>query len=351
MNKENKYWLHRISHEWAVSYELFEMGYLSMGWSMFSKSGILETAREETSEHFEITYKSIMSDRNKSRWSMWYFAQFDIDDYIVVPMFNGEFSICKVLEKAKPISEIKNIIGDFEDKENKQIMWKDDLLVREGEKIDLGFVIKIKIVKKCLKRKEFADSALTARMKLRKTNGNISDLKESVDRTLKAEKPINFYENVIEQGADLLHKQIMQDLSAEKFELLVKAYMKKIGADSVGIPPKNEMGKKDYADADVIATFDSLKIIIMIQVKFHTNSTNSWGIEQIRRYKEQIEDETTELENENCDEYVNIPWVISTCDEFSNDAIEIAKKEKVFLVNGKEFSKMLLNAGLEKLEI
>lgn len=35
-----RYWLHRISHEWDVSYKLLSAGYLSIGWSALAGSGI-----------------------------------------------------------------------------------------------------------------------------------------------------------------------------------------------------------------------------------------------------------------------------------------------------------------------
>jgi len=39
------YWLHRISHHAEVSHPLLERGYLSIGWSDFSKPDFVEKAR------------------------------------------------------------------------------------------------------------------------------------------------------------------------------------------------------------------------------------------------------------------------------------------------------------------
>ena len=36
------YWLHRISHEREVSYDLLEKGYLTIGWSNFIGTDILK---------------------------------------------------------------------------------------------------------------------------------------------------------------------------------------------------------------------------------------------------------------------------------------------------------------------
>ena len=351
---EKNYWLHRIKHEWEVSYKLLEMGYLSLGWSVFSKTNILEAARSKDSntDKFEKIFNEIRpGEKNRSRWSMWYFAQFNVGDYIIVPRFDGEFSVCEVIEIAKSIGDIKEEIGDFTDKNNNTITWEDGLLTRNNEKIDLGFVIKVKEVKHALKRKEYADSALTSRMKMRTTNGNISDLRDSVEEVVNSNKPINFYENVVDAGVDLLFERIKKDLNPDKFELLVEKYMQKIGANNTYIPSKNERGKKDYADADVIASFDALKITVQIQVKFHEDETPSWAVEQIIKYKEQLEDEHSELTHENNDDFTIIPWVISSCDDFDIEAKNKAKEENVRLVNGKDFSRMLMDVGLANLSI
>lgn len=49
-----RYWLHRISHEWDVSYKLLSAGYLSIGWSALAGSGIERVVRSATnSQPFE----------------------------------------------------------------------------------------------------------------------------------------------------------------------------------------------------------------------------------------------------------------------------------------------------------
>ncbi len=45
--------------------------------------------------------------------------------------------------------------------------------------------------------------------------------------------------------------------------------MEKIGAEYSIIPAKNKPGKKDGADADIIAEFENIKHIIYIQAKHH----------------------------------------------------------------------------------
>lgn len=38
--ENNKYWLHRISHEWDAAYKLLSEGWLTIGWSSLYDSGI-----------------------------------------------------------------------------------------------------------------------------------------------------------------------------------------------------------------------------------------------------------------------------------------------------------------------
>ena len=66
------YWLHRISHEWEISYPLLEKGYLSYGWNDFSNTDLLEKTKTEGWSYFE----SFMSKNNitaRSRYSLWRF--------------------------------------------------------------------------------------------------------------------------------------------------------------------------------------------------------------------------------------------------------------------------------------
>ena len=55
-----KYWLHRISHEWDVSCKLLSMGYLTIGRSAYSQSGIESKATcNKDTDVFESMMKSL----------------------------------------------------------------------------------------------------------------------------------------------------------------------------------------------------------------------------------------------------------------------------------------------------
>lgn len=109
-----KYWLHRISHEWDVSYKLLSMGYLTIGWSAYSNSGIERkvTCSNDT-DVFESMMKSFGEQGSRSRWNLWYFCNFRKNDYVVVPLFNGEFSIFRLKSRAMPIGGIPVLPDNF----------------------------------------------------------------------------------------------------------------------------------------------------------------------------------------------------------------------------------------------
>ena len=267
-------------------------------------------------------------------------------DLVVVPSW-GTFSVYELTEDmARPVSEIE--LSEIKDWHGNKIEKKENgLLYRttgESDKlIDLGFVRKVKLIKKDIPRYEYADSALTSRMKIRYTNADITDLKASIEKALEGFKkgqPLNIYSQIISKTRQSILDTIRKELKPEKFELLVKWYFERIGASEVYIPSKNESDKE--GDADVVAVFEPLKTIIYSQVKFHTGETSSWAIEQIKNYKDQKD--TMD------DGYSKIYWVISSADNFSKESYDFAKEAKVQLVDGKQFATMLLEAGILNLD-
>ena len=175
-------------------------------------------------------------------------------------------------------------------------------------------------------------------MKIRQTNADISDLAESVQNVINADTPINLYATVIEELAEKLLDAIRIQLTPDKFELLVKWYFEKIGASHVFRPGKNSADKWDGADADIIAEFDSLKIMFYVQAKLHDDITSQWAVEQIAMYKDQHEFSSGE--------YTVIPWVISTASGFSADAVTMAQENNIRLITGTEFARLLIDAGI-----
>lgn len=335
-----RYWLHRISNEYDVSYSLLMKGYLTLGWSNFADTTIMDDARKDVSEFEKICKKKECADK-RSRWSMWYFAQFAKGDTVVVPLYDGKFMICKVTEQAKPIQAFTD---DFEAglKAN----------INSGE-IDLGFAAKVDFLTEEFMRSEYAEDALAARMKMRQTNGEITDrdIIDNIDKIIRGEKITPFCVSV-KGCADEFLKPILDKLTPIQFEKLIQQYMQKLGADDAFIPAKNEPGKTDSADADVIAIFNALKIVVLIQAKHHKEITDKVAVNQIAKYTDQVKADGSKLL---CDysvkDYLKIPWAVTSADCFDKQAAEEANEKKVRLINRKEFAEMLLDAGIVNINI
>lgn len=333
------YWLHRISNEWGVAKPLLDKGYLTIGWQcLITEKSLCECIIDKHGEGFEPLMNELKV-KWRSRWCLERFARFKQGDTVVVPFYDKSFAVVEVEETAKSICDLpKDIIDGFTD----IILKEDGLADTTNRNIDIGFFVKVKTPVKIIPR-SYAVDKLQMRMKMRQTNASIDDLAEAVEDAAKREVPIDVHEILVEESANTILMQIKKYVTADNFERVVKWYMEKIGASKVYIPPKNSNEKKDYADADVVAVFDSLGVTIYIQVKKHDDKTNSWAVEQIVKYGEQQEKNFVEG-------MTYILWVVSTADDFNDDAKGKANEKGVRLINGKEFSRMLAEVGVNGID-
>ena len=342
---ERNYWIHRISHIAEISYPLLENNYLSYGFSDFEEDGFIDGVRGENGWQFiEEQFLLKWGELSRGRYQLWNFIkEMKAGDWVVVPT-SGAFSIYESLDD-KPImvKDIKGVV--IKNWNGEEVLRNEDgyLVNSKGDKIDLGFARRVKVIQKNISRYDYADGALTARMKVRQTNVCINDLKENVQKALEGSinnKPIHF-RNEINDVIPTICTIIQTKLNPDKFEFLVKRYFERIGASSVVIPPKNPSNKVDYEDVDVIATFDLLKTIYYVQVKHYRGETNSWGADQIAHLKE-LEAMKDDRQD---DGYTKVYWLVSSSELFTEECINKAKETNVQLIDGKTFSSMLLDAG------
>jgi hypothetical protein len=334
---ETQYWLHRISYEWDVSSRLLNHGYLSIGWGDLARKDIPKTVKEDDKTTFDSAMREAFGELRRGRSGLWNFCKFAPGDIVVVPLFEGKFSIYKVT--GEPISVIDLPPADCPDGTR---LGEDHLIYRANEpnRVDLGFVVKAEAIATNLSRYHNASSRLSARMKMRQTNGNIGNIRQYVDEARNGYTISNFHSDARSALAKVLLDEISR-LGDRQLEQLIAWYFKKLEADNVDLPAKGEHGKENGADADVVATFEDLKTIYYVQAKRHDGKTNEWAVKQINSYKEQ-KDEVIE-------EYATIPWVISTCESFNEIAVTMAKTNRVRLLNGILFAEALLDAGLSRL--
>lgn len=342
-----KYWLHRLtSGENALGFAhplLFSHHYLSIGWSDFSSDAFVRQVQTEGETAIEDALQGEGWGLPKNRWNLWRFIhEMKKGDIVLVPT-SQEFSLFEI-EDDDVFSNESIDSSVFVDWNGKQGIRQEDgyYYNKDGQTIDLGFYRRVKPILYNIPRMGFADQKLISRMKIRQTNADITDLKDSIENARKAfeeHKPINLKEKIIEETAPKLLNLIKDMTSADSFENLVEWYLKSLGARTE-IPSKNASDKGE-GDADVIGYFENIKTAIMVQVKKHEGITDEWAIQQIKAYKT----------NRSYDDYHTQMWVISSCEHYSLQAMNDADEAGVRLISGVEFATMILNAGLEGLNL
>ncbi len=337
------YWLHRITggdYALPVSSELYTKEYLSIGWCDFSNEYFLKAIKSgETA--FNQMYMVEWGYLPRNRYNLWRFINsMKPGDYVIVPQYRS-FSVCQIADDVIYTNEsideglLIDWNGDKLSRDDQFRIWNKD-----GKQVDLGFYRRIRFVARDIPR-DYANQDLYSRMKIRQTNAHISDLGKSVEEAIDRfinKRPIQLRASILESTGDTVLNLIRKLYNHDRFEDLVEKYLYSIGADRVGKPSKNE-SPTDDGDADRVGYFDKLGVAIMVQAKKHTDKTDSWAVEQIKAYRQ----------NHSNDD-ATILWVISTCDDYSEEAKRLAQEYHVVLINGKEFVEMLLDTGLKDLD-
>lgn len=322
---------------------LFKQGFLSIGWSDFSADCFVSLVKGSAGWDFmEAEMKRVGYGTPRNRYNLWRFIrEMKAGDIVIVPT-SYEFSVFIIADDriySNESMDFTNCSGWYGEK----IELKEGYLFStQGQSVDLGFYRKVEKIAIHLPRQLYADQALTSRMKIRQTNVEITDLKDSVDEAIDAfrrNKPLRLKEQFAEESVPKLLNSILRITDDRKFEDLVEWYLKSLGA-KVETPGKNESATSD-GDADKVGYFDNIKTAIMVQAKKHSGTTDGWAIEQIKAYRS----------NHQYGDYSTQMWVISTCDMFSERAMKEAETSGIRLIDGKEFCRMILDAGLQGLTL
>ena len=267
-------------------------------------------------------------------------------DRVVVPTW-GAFHVYTVTDDARLAPRhIQPDLQNLQSWHGKSAVVTDEGYIEESDPpgiLDLGFFRRVEPVKRDIPRQGYADAALTRRLKVRQANVEVSDLRESIETALERyeeKRPVNLRDQVLERCAGEVRETVLDSLAPGQFEELIRDYFRQQGAVAY-IPAKNQRDRE--GDADVVATFESLKLIIYVQAKLHDGTTDGWAVKQIKEYAEGKEGNGAD------DGYVRLPWVISTAERFSVDCLEAARRGQVRLVDGDEFAKMLLDSGIQQL--
>lgn len=345
--EEKKYWLHRCKcgdRAWPFTHELLtKHNIISIGWSDFSFQD-KHAKLIKSWASFEQVFEEAGWGHPRNRTNLWRFLlEMKKGDVVVVPLDSGKFSIYEIADNTVYNNETFD--------QSLWVNWNGERAsldsdgypaYLDGQQIDMGFYRKVIPVRLNLSRNDYANQALHSRMKIMTTNANISDLAKDVESTIAQKEPINLKASFVAESAKILCRQMQELMNPDKIEELVRWYMVSLGAN-VNVPAKNSATTEE-GDADVIATFDKLNShTILIQVKAHQGSTDKWAVEQISSYahtiKRNLEDKTSQL------------WVVSTCDDYTEETKKLAKEKGVLLVNGLDFAEMLIDNGLYSLPL
>lgn len=311
-----RYWIHRCKYQGGFEI-LDKENKLTIGFSdCANNEEMVNTIKRNAGKEFDDIYKEIYGGAIwRSRWSLWYFTcEMKTGDIVVVPR-DGGFSVCRLIGEVSlsPLRDVK----------------------------DIGFEWNVeKIVNNKGPRENYASNALLSRMKCYQTTADICDLADSVENAIKRveeNKPFSLPIELADKCYEMLGAKGYG--SPDHFEQLLLAYFTKQGAKAK-VLPKNNSDK--VGDCDVEAVFPLLHLTISVQAKKHWGQTGDWAVQQIADYAE------NRKKSDNTDanwSYVN--WVVSFAEEFTETAVQKAQMNGVVLINGKDFCKMLISAGLE----
>ncbi|GHV90625.1 hypothetical protein AGMMS50268_11280 [Spirochaetia bacterium] len=342
-----QHWLHRISYLDYVSYPLLEAGYISIGWSDLSTTTFLKKSTDEEGDYFDNQFNEKWGSLPKGRYSLWRFlAEMKKGDWVIVPSWKN-FSIYEIMDPSAILPGSFEIKDNFTDWNGAKILHDGEGRFKlEGEEdyLDIGFLRKVKPLFENIPRYEYADAALMARMKIRNTNANISDLEESIKKAVSGFKekcPINLKSSLINLSVTKWLETILKELSPDKFERLVEKYLEKAGASSTELNPEKNSREKS-GDVDVVAVFEPIKTIVNVQVKRHEGETSDWAVQQINDF--------ANAKQSVSDGYSRVYWVITSSDSFSKEAEKLAIKNGILLFDGKQFVQMLMEAGIGNID-
>ena len=348
------YYQHRISHCHEWSYPLLdECGLLSVGWSHFASrqfvnghqqpGGFNENPFDRVPEAVDEEWQGW----GKRAHSLGRFLQMNQGDRVVVPIWGRQFHVYVIVDGVRLVPEdIEEDLIGLQGPNGAEASVVNGRLESDGNEIELGFFRRVQPIGRVrpvtnVPRGQYANNALQSRMKALQTTLEIDDLAESVDEAVnryQENRPINIRFLIQRECAQRVLDVIRHNMSDQRFEELIRLWFERQGAVA-DVQPKNSGFS---GDVDVIARFESLRVSIYVQAKRHHGGTETdgWAVEQIEQYR-QDRDENGE------DGYTRIYWVISTADGFTTDCVNSAREHGVRLVDGIQFTEMLLDAGIE----
>lgn len=337
--------MHRISSDRKVKNTLLEKeGLLITGWGSIASAQFLHDISGKGKEDFGQICANALGVTNRNRFCLYLFLnEFKKGDYVVVP-YGNTFSIYEIVEdKPHPKADLASYVLKYPS----LVTCNGSKYVEPGmtRELDLGFFWKVKTIDTGISKHGYASNKLQKRLKYQMTNIEMTDLRDDIEEALKrknSDSPINLKEEIVGQLTGVVIKKLTDRINDHAFEKVVKWYLEEIGADEATIPAKNKLPEKS-GDADIIALFNELNIVIFVQVKQYSKIVDKKAVEQIVKAYKWYADEYKS--------YSPHLWVVTTCNTFDQDSLNYAAKEHVRCITGEEFARMILDVGLKNMGI
>lgn len=349
------YWMHRITCGKNASHYAQQLlsglkgrpeeHYMAIGWSDLSTDEFTETVKGGGQESLDKRIVAEWGQGNLSRnryYLLTFICRMKKDDFVVIPLWDT-FCICRIADdkvlsnESVDLTLLESLNGGLHKRDDGYLYDKD------GNYVDMGFYRKVEIIETSIPRAEYAPQNLYSYLKFRETNLLLPEsVASNVNQAIlqyRENRPINLKDDIGDAAAKIVLQLVRERIQDQKFESLVEWYFNKLGA-TVYKPAKNSCATED-GDVDIIARFDPMGIEVLVQAKKHDGQTSDWATQQISMYAEKHKGDCESRQL----------WVISTCNDYSEAACSMAEDKHVRLVTGIDFSKMILEVGIQGLTL
>jgi len=331
--------MHRISFERDVKQALLDNeGLLLTGWGFVSNDSFLNSVYGKDKRTYNDIYEKAFSSLPHNRYFLYMFInEFKKGDYVLVPG-NKDFSVYEITSecpysKKHIMEKVKNAKDCNLERDTNMNYWR----ISPHTELELGFFWEVRPVALNISRELYAKDVLRKRLKFFGTTGNITVLAQEIEDSIQRYKnntPFILRNEITADVCSSVLKKLQEVAGDGSFEKVVKYYLERIGASTVVIPAKAVLSK-EQGDADVVADFNELQVRIIVQVKHYLDVVDEKAVRQIISAEIEYDDGQTV-----------IPWVIASCDNFTDEAKKLAEENGVRLIGGTEFSSSLLDVGL-----
>ena len=347
MEMVKRYWMHRISFEREIKQVFLDHdGLLLTGWGKLSNDVFLNKVLGKDRSDYDLAYISDFGKQTRNRYCLFMFLiEFKKGDYVIVPG-DKDFSVYEIVGE-RPFSKEHIVESANSAESRREFDFKTGRYFRKGttDELELGFFWKVKPIELNIPRDGFADNTLRKRLKFQMTDIEMTDIEASIEDALKNKrnnKIIDLRSEIVTSTTSTITDKLINKINDTKLEKVVEWYLQRMGATTTFIPAKRNLSNSQ-GDVDVVSLFDDLRIVVLVQVKQHTTDVDELAIKQVVNARGHYEAQYPA--------YTSLLWVLATCNNFTEKAVDDANENNVRLIGGDEFAQMILDVGIKDLNV